>query len=113
MNDFINQFESSEWSEIKNLADRKHLKITKNSTLLSKKIYEQIGFLVYPVIFRTYAGHRLLSSGAFSWTMYQKNGKEIGSIETVKTCLRKDKILVISTTWKDFEIFAEDVAICE
>ena len=40
--------------------------------------------------------------------MYQKNMKEIGSIDTVKTCLRKDKKLVVDTSWKDIEIFAED-----
>ena len=109
MVDFIEQFNSSEWSEIKNLADRKHLKITKNSILLSQKILEQTGILVYPIIFRTYASQNMLKQGAFSWTMYKKNMQEVGSIDTVKTCLKKNNKLFVDTSWKDVEIIAEEV----
>ena len=34
--------------------------------------------------------------------------QEVGSIDTVKTCLRKDKKLFVDTSWKDVEIFAEE-----
>ena len=108
MNDFIRQFESSEWFEIKELVNNKHLKMSKNAILLSKKIFEHTGILVYPVIFRTYASRGMLANGAFSWTMYKQNMQEVGSIDTVKVCLRKDKKLFVDTSWKDVEIFAEE-----
>ena len=109
MTDFIEQFNSVEWLEIKNLVDRKHLKMTKNSILLSQKILEQTGILVYPVIFRTYASQNMLKQCAFSWTMYKKNMQEVGSIDTVKTCLKKSNRLFVDTSWKDIEIIAEEV----
>ena len=102
-------FESDEWDNIKEIVERKKLKITINAVKLSRKIYEETGLLVYPVIFRTYASRNMLMAGAFSWTMYQKNEKEVGSIDTVSTCLKKNKQLVVDTSWKDIEIFAEDV----
>lgn len=102
-------FESGEWNSVKETVERKNLKITVNAIKLSKKIYEETDLLVYPVIFRTYASRGMLMSGAFSWVMYQKNEKEVGSIDTVSTCLKKNKKLVVDTSWKDIEIIAEDV----
>lgn len=107
-NSWLNSFDEVEWKEVIDYLKLKGQKVTNNSILLSKKIYEQTGIMVYPIVFRTYASAGMLANGAFSWTMYQKNGKEVGSIDTVKTCLRKDKKLVVDTSWKDIEIFAED-----
>lgn len=107
--EWLNSFDEKEWKEVIDFARLKGLKITNNSILLSKKIFEQTDILVYPIIFRTYASRGMLANGAFSWTMYKKNMQEIGSIDTVKTCLNKSKKLVVSTSWKDIEIFAEDV----
>ena len=106
---WLDSFDEKEWKEVIDFAHKKGLKVTNNSILLSKKIYEQVGILVYPILFRTYASRGMLANGAFTWTMYKRNMQEVGSIDTVKVCLRKDKKLVVDMSWKDIEIFAEDV----
>lgn len=108
-NTWFNSFDEKEWREVIDFLKLKGQKVTKNSILLSQKIYEETGILVYPIIYRTYASRGMLANGAFSWTMYKQNMQEVGSIDTVKTCLNKSKKLVVSTSWKDIEIFAEDV----
>ncbi len=103
---WLSNFDDS-WSEILDILSKRGYKLTSNGILLSKKIYEQTGLLVYPIICRTYASRNMLKQGAFSWTMYQKNGKEVGSIDTVRFCLLKSVSFSVDTSWGDIEIYAE------
>ena len=58
---------------------------------------------------RTYAGTLLKSDGAFSWTMMAKDIEsgltfEIGSCFPLSKFSRKDTIVEISTSWRDYEL---------
>ena len=107
-NDWVNSFDLEEWKEVISFIDNKGLKITNNSIKLSQKIYDDTGYAVFPVIYRTYAGWRLLAGGAFSWTMFLRNRNTVGSCYTVKDCLHKENKLFVDKSWKDIELVPEN-----
>lgn len=106
-NDWVNSFDLEEWKDVIAFIDNKGLKITANSIKLSQKIFKDTNYKVFPVIYRTYAGWRLLACGAFSWTMFLRNRNSVGSCFTVKDCLHKENILVVDKSWKDIELIPE------
>ena len=105
--DWLNSFDVDEWNEVIEFIEKKGLKITKNSIKLSKKIFEETNYKVFPVVYRTYAGHILLAGGAFSWTMFLRNRNVVGSCYTVKECLSKQNKLFVDKSWKDIELVPE------
>ena len=102
--DFLNSFNLDRLNYCIFRADQKELNITKNSLRLSKKIYNELGLKVFPIIFRTYAGRNLKSGGAFVWMMYLEDGREVGSISKVSDFFKKDVELYVDTNWNDIEI---------
>lgn len=107
-NEWVNSFDLEEWKEVIEFIDNKGLKITTNSIKLSQKIFEETGYKVFPVVYRTYAGRNLLMGGAFSWTMFLRNRNTVGSCYTVKDCLHKENKLFVDKSWKDIELIPEN-----
>ena len=102
--EYLNSFNLERLKDCIYRADQKELNITKNSLRLSKKIYNELGLKVFPIIFRTYAGRNLKRGGAFVWMMYLEDGREVGSISKVSDFFKKDVELYVDTNWNDIEI---------
>ena len=63
-------------------------KPTKLALRLAKRIKEELGIEVEPIIHRSYAGHIERSCGAWSWWMFRTNKGGIGDIGSQDTATK-------------------------
>lgn len=90
----------------------KQIRCSENLYNLCVCLEQQHGIIAEPKTFsRTYAGRRLLSGGAFSWTMNVTlpTGFKttLGSQEPLSAFKKKNTVITIDQSWHDFAIWSE------
>ena len=87
---------------------RKNKKPSKLALKLAKRIEEELGIEVEPIIHRTYAGYIERSCGAWSWWMLGTEGiRDVGSQDTATKVLKTKKWETIKES-PQCEIIVED-----
>lgn len=110
----FDKYDKKEWDKVietlymENLRrTNEHHIISINAITFANKIQDDLNILVFPIIFRTYAGKWLKSCGAFLWEMYTIDLQKIGGCDKVSEYLKKHNKMSISTDRQDIELVCE------
>ena len=77
-------------------------KISPRTINLAKKIEQDLGIYVFPVIFRNYPGRHQRSAGAWNFYMFTSRLLSIGTCDTIQMLLRKNVKLEILERTDEF-----------
>ena len=113
----LDRFATENWSDVIDFLYREHVAFGKKRTVissmgikLSRKLLDELGIDVFPIVMRTYAKRILKGEGAFVWTMLEPCMifENVGGCWQASNYVKKGVKLSCSTSWEDNEIFFDE-----